>query len=68
MSQRVRVYFGSYRQPFSPSTAGPFGCDPCDICDQRPETGAQIWTDCYGDLVCDECFNDYQEPGSGGLW
>lgn len=46
---------GGYPHDYHPSTAGPWGCDPCWDCDRRPAHGETIWSNGYGDLYCDPC-------------
>jgi hypothetical protein len=43
------------------STAGKFGCDPCDECGQRPREGDRIWQNAYPDLMCDPCMDRNRE-------
>lgn len=44
-----------YPTTYKAGVAGPFGCDPCWDCGQRPAEGARTWQNCYGDLRCDPC-------------
>ncbi len=56
------IQYGHYPETFHASTAGGWGCDPCDYCGRPVAKGEPVWLNCYSDLICQDCADRWTVP------